>query len=417
MNSAAAAPYLDALRRIETPDWLRAERRVALARFLRRGLPTPREEDWRYDSLAHLQRARLHAPSATSAGPAGLEDYPGTLLAFLDDDLIWHDTRLPADVLGTLDAAALRDVARAHLGTLADTGALVQLNAALWRAGACLRVPAGERLRQPVFLRFDAQEHEAMLYPRVLVVMEAGADAVLVEHYLGNTGQPYWRNAVTEIVLGEGARLTHIKLTQESAAATHTGRVAVRQARDSTYRGLGVSLGGLLARHEYAVELAGEGAGARLDGLFVVDGRRQDAHHLRVEHRAPRTVSRQTFRGIADGRGRGVFDGRVVVHAGARHADALQSSRNLLLSPHAEIDAKPQLEIFADEVKCGHGASVGQLDAEQLFYLRSRGIAADAAHAMLLRAFADEALRLLDDAGLRAWLATRLPAMLGEDTP
>ena len=259
-----------------------------------------------------------------------------------------------------------------------------------------------------------------MLHVRNLIVLEAGAEALLVEHYRGMPDLPYWHNGVTEIVLGEGARLIHLKLTEESAAATHTGLAVVQQARDSRYHALSVSIGGRLARHDTWVNLNEPGAECQLDGLFIADARRHIDQHLHVEHAAPHTTSRQTWRGIAAGRGRGIFDARVVVQPGAQKADAQQSSRNLLLSPHAEIDVKPQLEIYADDVKCGHGATVGQLDTAQVFYLRSRGIDADAAYALLLRGFAEEALGMLKNTGLADWLephlATALPVLNREPT-
>lgn len=422
MNSATASPYLDALSRLAGPAWLEKQRRTALARFLRQGLPSPREEDWKYTSLAHLEHLGLHAPRPDTLAVPVIQDYPGALLAYQDDALVWQDTSLSRGRLDTLDQALLAEqVTCDWLGSQAGNGALAQLNSALWRHGACLRVPKDERLRQPVFLHFAAAEAEVMLYPRVLAVMEPRADAVLVEHYSGAPANRYWQNAVTEIVLEAGARLTHVILTEEGDAATHTGLVAVHLERDSTYRCLSISLGSQLARHEIRVELAGEGASARLDGLFIANtlianGRAQIDHHLHVAHRAPRTTSRNTYRGVAAGRGRGVFDGRVVVHPGAFQSDALQSSRNLLLSPWAEIDAKPQLEIYADDVKCGHGATVGQLDPAQLFYLQSRGLDADHARALLLTGFANQALGLLDDTGLRDWLEPRLLARLAAAT-
>jgi Fe-S cluster assembly protein SufD len=233
-----------------------------------------------------------------------------------------------------------------------------------------------------------------------------------VEHDQGTPDLTYWHNSVTEIVLGEGARLTHIKLDENSAAATHTSLTLVGQSRDSRYHALSLLVGGRVARHDTRVNLNGSGAECQLDGLFIADARRHIDQHLHVDHAAPHTTSRQTWRGIAAGRGRGIFDARVVVQPGARKADAQQSSRNLLLSPHAEIDVKPQLEIHADDVKCGHGATVGQLDEAQVFYLRSRGIAAEAARALLLRGFAEEALGLLKNTGLADWLEPHLAAAM-----
>lgn len=401
------APWLE----LPPPARLPAPRRAALEDFLSQGLPGPRQEDWRYTPLDHLSRQALHPPRDDAETALIPEDYPGALLAFLDDRLIWQDTGLPPEVLGSLADAGDLPV-YSLLGTLAGTGALAQLNRALWRDGALLHVPRGVRLRQPVFLRFATGQAGALLHPRVLVRIGAHADAILVEHYLGDTQAPYWRNGVTEVSLEPGARLTHIRILDEGDEATHTGLTAVRQDRDSAYRCLDLSLGGRVCRHELQVHLAGEGARARLDGLFVADGRRHADLHLRVEHAAHHTESATLYRGMAAGRGRGVFDARAVVRPGVSGADARQSSRNLLLSPHAEIDAKPQLEIHADQVKASHGATVGRLDPDALFYLQSRGIAPDEARRLLLAAFANEALGLLEDAGLRDWLAPTLARRL-----
>ena len=297
------------------------------------------------------------------------------------------------------------------LGKFAGDAALTQINSALWQDGLWLNLTAGQQAA-PLFVAHLASEADAMLHVRNLIVLEAGAEAMLVEHYRGMPNLSYWHNGVTEIVLGEGARLTHVTLTEESEAATHTGFTAVQQARDSRYHALSVSLAGRLVRHDTWVNLNESGAECQLDGLFIGDARRHIDQHLHVEHAAPHTTSRQTWRGIAAGRGRGIFDARVVVQPGAQKADALQSSRNLLLSPYAEIDVKPQLEIYADDVKCGHGATVGQLDDAQVFYLRSRGISADDARALLLRGFAAEALGLLGRSDLSDWLEPHLTVAL-----
>ncbi|OZA22203.1 MAG: Fe-S cluster assembly protein SufD [Hydrogenophilales bacterium 17-64-11] len=412
MNTQTASRYRHALDAIAASADRLASRRRALERFLASGLPTAREEDWKYTSLAYLEQTEWHAPGHAPETVAS-EDYPGTVLRFGNGRLVDADPR----VLQAHSLAAHADAAPAarHLGQLAgriSSGtALAQINSALWRDGLFLHVPA-RRTLPPLFVVHSASEADAMLHVRNLVVLEAGAEAVLVEHYRGSPDLPYWNNPVTEIVLGEGARLTHLKLTEESAAATHTGLAAVQQARDSRYHALSISLGGRLARHDTWVNLDEPGAECQLDGLFIADARRHIDQHLHVEHAAPHTTSRQTWRGIAAGRGRGIFDARVVVQPGAQKADAQQSSRNLLLSPHAEIDVKPQLEIYADDVKCAHGATVGQLDEAQLFFLRSRGIDADTARALLLRGFIAEALTLAERSGLAGWLEPHLAAAL-----
>lgn len=412
MSPATMTRYRQALAQASGSPAQMSARRRALQHFLEHGLPTTREEDWKFTSLDYLERTEWHAPEEAAATLVG-EHYPGAVWQFSNGRLT--DTPEQADHAHSLAAHADSAPAAQFLSHSADKfsggAALTQINSALWQDGLWLHVPARHTM-PPLFVVHVASEAGAMVHLRNLIVLEDGAEAVLVEHYRGAPGIPYWNNLVTEIVLGEGARLTHLKLTEESAAATHTSLVDVQQAQDSRYHALSISVGGRLARHESWVNLNESGAECQLDGLFIADARRHIDHHLHVEHAAPHTTSRQTWRGIAAGRGRGIFDSRVVVQPGAQKADALQSSRNLLLSPHAEIDVKPQLEIYNDDVKCGHGATVGQLDEAQVFYLRSRGIDADVARALLLRGFAEEALGLLEHSGLADWLEPHLTAAL-----
>ncbi len=406
------AAYRDALSHIHGPRNYTAAREESLRRFLQAGLPDGHEEDWHYTSLAHLERMPLHAPERLPEVLPLVESYPGAQFAYLDDRLVWQDSPLPAGVLCTLAEAVSADGVPEGLGSLAGSTSLTQLNTALWREGVCLRVGEGERLRQPVFLRFAAAEAGAMLYPRVFVEMARGSDAILVEHFHGDPGLAYWQNPVTEILLAAGARLTHVRLIEDSGDATHTGLTAIRLDQSSQYRALNLTLGGQVARHKVHATLVGRDAEVQLDGVFIAQARHAAEQHLRIVHQGRQGRSRTLYRGLADGRGRGVFDARVEVLAHADGCDARQSSRNLLLSPHAEIDARPQLEIYADDVQCSHAATVGSLDEAELFYLRSRGIDGDTARRLLMEAFIGEALSLLDDAGLRDWCQPRLLARM-----
>ncbi len=435
---------------IPAPGGLPEARRAAMERYLAQGLPHTRQEDWHYTALDHLTRQPLHPPAAGDASPV-IDEAPGhdhgssaspaidggvsetkrmpgaagpsqtrgedapplqggvTHLIFAGERLIETRSTLPTTLLRALEEGDL-----AAAPTLAPGTALSALNSALWKGGGCLTVPRGQRLERPVFLRFLAGEPEAMLHPRSLIRLEAGAEAVVVETYTGATAANYWCNPVTEVELEPGARLTHVRLIEEGAAATHTGLTAVRLAAESRYALLDLSLTGRVCRNELHLALTGVGAACRLDGLFLSDGRRHSDHHLRVEHAVPGTASRTTYRGVAAGRGRGIFDARVLIRPGADGTDARQDSRNLLLSPHAEIDAKPQLEIYADQVQASHGATVGRLSEEALFYLRTRGIDRIEARRLLLAAFAGEALGLVAEAGLDDWLMPRITARLNE---
>ena len=410
----ARVPYLSAGRgAMEAgPSWLKLARHEALENFFRAGFPAKEQEDWKYTSLAALEKRPLHSPAP------GAEFLPdnlpsGHLLSYGNGYALSRSTALPENMLGRMDRALEKaDAALAkRFGALAGKEtALVALNTALWREGAMLHVPRERQVQEPVFLIRSIAEDAAMVHERSLIVIEAGAQATVVE--LCNGRGEYWRNPVTEIFVGENARLLYVKLIEESAAATYTGTLFAQQGSNSRLDVLSLALTGRLTRQDIELELDGEGASTTLNGGFLAGGRAHVDHHTRIEHRVPNTQSREVFRGIAGGRGRGVFDGLIVVNPGAQKTDAKQSSRNLLLSPHAEIDAKPQLEIYADDVKCGHGATVGRLDEGQVFYLKSRGIGDAQARALLMRAFVLEACAAVPDGGLRNWLESRVEAAL-----
>jgi Fe-S cluster assembly protein SufD len=398
------------------PHWQAGDRQAALDRFLAEGLPRSREEAWKYTSLDHLERAALHPPAAAAQETVCVDvaTYPGHVLSFDNGRLACHGTWLSSQLAGTLAHLGDTRPVHEHLGRLAGGTVLASLNLALWQDGARIYVPRGERLGIPIFAVYAASEADAMLHPRTLAVLEGDSQAVLVEHFLGHTPHTYWQNAVTEIVLEAGACLTHVRVVEEGTAATHTGLTSVRMGRDSQYNVLHVGLAGGLARHDMVVELAAPGAAVRIDALELAIGRRHADLHLRVDHQSRQTTSRITWRGLADDRGQAIFDGHVVVGRAAHQTDARQSCRGLLLSPRAEVDAMPRLEIYADDVKCGHGASIGNLDEDAMFYLRSRGIEPSEARQLLLQGFAGEALGLLDDTTLEDWLMPRLlPALAG----
>lgn len=409
-----AATLTDTLTHLAVPDWLVADRHRALDGFLASGLPNSDQEAWKYTSLEYLERAALHppAPDPDEILCRDVACFPGHVLAFQNGQQVCRGGYPPHQFAGALGHLADTLPVRQHLNRLAGDTSLANLNLACWQDGACLYVPAQQRLELPLFALYGVTEADAMLHPRTLAVLERGAEAVLVEHYLGQGRQHYWQNAVTEILLGVDARLTHIRVLEEGATATHTGLTAVRLERNSEYRALHLSMGGALARHDLRVMLAGPDSAIHIDAFDLADGRRHTDLHLQVDHDAPRTSSRISYRGMAQGRGRAIFNGHVRVDRNAHQTDAGQSCRGLLLSPHAEVDAMPWLEIYADDVKCGHAASVGNLDPNALFYLQSRGIAAVEARQLLLQGFANEALSLLDEVQLRDWLMPRLQLAL-----
>ncbi|HZW74118.1 MAG TPA: Fe-S cluster assembly protein SufD, partial [Caldimonas sp.] len=243
-------------------------------------------------------------------------------------------------------------------------------------------------------------------HPRTLIVAGEGSRVTVVEHYLGEG--IYWTNAVTEAVLGAGASLTHYRVQRDSPRAFHVGTVAVEQAADSRYGSRSISLGGALVRSDIGTRLDAPGAACTFDGLYLASGTQHVDHHTTIDHRQPRGTSRELYKGIMDGRATGVFNGKVFVRPHAQQSDAQQMNKNLLLSDDAQIETKPQLEIFADDVKCSHGATIGQLDDDAIFYLRARGIDAAAARQMLIFAFANELIEPVAVEPLRALLTREL---------
>ncbi|MBS0325835.1 MAG: Fe-S cluster assembly protein SufD [Proteobacteria bacterium] len=402
-------------------------REEALARFCASGFPTARDEDWKYTDLAALAaRSFLRVPDDVQAATteplphhALFDDLGGHRLAFVDGR---HAPELssigpmPDGVrIESLAAALARDPAALETW-LADTrghSAMAALNTAFLADGALVIIPAGVEVAEPIHLVFLAAT-AATIQPRNLIIAGERSKCTVVEHYAGSA--PAFTNALTQLFLAGGAETEYCKLQDEGERALHVGGLHVAQARGSRFGMHSVSVGAALARHDLTAVFDGEGCTAAIDGLYLAGGRQHVDHHTRIDHAQPRGTSREHFRGILDGRSRGVFNGRVVVHPGAQQSDAWLTSRNLLLSADAEADTKPQLEIYADDVKCAHGATVGQLDENELFYLRARGFDAAAARSLLTWAFARSALEGIRLTPLRAHLERaclgRLPQAL-----
>ncbi len=394
------------------PAWLTAARRAALDRFEKLGLPTARHEDWRFTNLAALAPLSLGRPRAGDGSAllarAAVE---GTRLVFVNGrfrpDLSVRGALPTGAVVATLAEAleAEPERVRSHLGRLArpDDHAFVAANTALFEDGAFVHLPAGASLDAPVALVFlaDAAGGPAAAHPRTLVVAGDGARATVEEVFLGEGG-PYLTNAVTEIVLGDGAQVEHLRLQLEAREAFHVSVVHAEEGAGARLATHAFGLGGALSRAEIRARLAGEGAAVAANGLAMAGGVQVMDNFSWVEHAVPRCTTAEIFKGILDDKARGVFSGRVRVLPGAQKTVAHQMTSNLLLSDDAVVDAKPQLEIFADDVKCGHGGTVGQLDEEALFYLRSRGVPEVEARSLLVWAFASEMVGLVESPALRA---------------
>jgi Fe-S cluster assembly protein SufD len=388
---------------------VQALRRQGIERFAALGFPTLQQEAWRLTNVAAVARGRFVRPEAGPASSAEIdpeEILPHTFaaaaqLVFVDGRFapaLSHRSGLPAEVLAGSLAEALErwpGEVEPHLGLAAtDVNPFVALNTAFLRDGAFVKVPRGVAVAGPIHLLFlasAADENRAgmtVAFPRNLIVAGETSQVTVVETYAG-TGA-YFTCAVTELVAGPGAVVDHCKVQRESREAFHIATFQILAERDSAPSSHSISIGGGLVRNDINAVLNGEGVDCILNGLYLAEGRQHVDTHMRVEHAAAHCASHELYKGVLDGKARAVFDGLIYVHKGAQKTDAKQSNRNLLLSRDAIANSNPQLEIFADDVRCTHGSTVGQLDDDAIFYLRSRGIGEEAARSLLTYAFASD---------------------------
>lgn len=428
--------YLAELRRVEQAlpghsiGWLRATRRRAFERFADTGFPTARDEDWKYTRLTAIEKRPFRAAERGIGlvTPASLEPYmlgagAEHLLVFVNGYYapeLSRPGRLPGGVtVGSLAAALDRppEPLEPHLKRYAESAgnAFAALNTAFTADGAYIFIPEGVAIEAPVHLLFVSAGGDGAVFahPRNLVIAGPNSRIILIESYAG-LSDSYMTNALTEIVQGRGARVERYKLQQEGDKAFHIATLDVHQEHGSELVSRCFSLGGGLARNDVNTLLDGEGAQCTLDGLYLAAGRQHVDNHTLIDHAKPRATSREFYKGVLAGHARGVFNGRVVVHQDAQHTDAQQTNRNLLLSEDAEVDTKPQLEIYADDVKCSHGATVGQLDEDAVFYLRSRGMDEAGARSLLTYAFASDIIGRVSLAPVRARLEKLVSAKLAQ---
>ena len=394
-------------------------REAAMARFAAAGLPSRRDEGWRYTDLRRLDRLDLAAATGRVEGEAA-PALPHSIAALDAERIVFVDGRYDSalSLCGALPAGARLDVLSAHLGNGCDDAAailgpglgewngagqegLAALNTAMTRDGVVLELSDGVRLDRPVMLVHLLSGAAGAVHPRSVLGLGAGAEAELLEVFVGRPDGDVWSNSVLEGAVGQGGRLRHAVLVRHGADAVHTGRMTMDVARDAGYATQAITVGGRVVRNEFVVRLSGPGAECSLSGGALAHGRRHVDHTTEITHAAPHTESEQVFRNVADDNARTVFQGRVVVERDAQKTNARQSSRSLLLSAGAEAQNKPELRIFADDVKCSHGATVGDLDRDALFYLRARGIGEDEARALLTRAFMADLLSGLPVAAAR----------------
>ena len=392
----------------DAPEWLDRVRQIAIERFAGAGFPSSRDEEWRFTQVGPITQAAWRpAPAHSAIAAAQLRPFifghsDWSTLVFVNGSYrkeLSSTSPLSGVHVGSLGEALRSNghVLEAHLGRHApiEASSFAALNTAMIGEGGFLHVAPHSNLPQPIHLLFvtTADAAGSAIHPRNLIVVERGARAAVIESYVTVApGSTYWTNGVTEVSLGADAWLEHARIQRESEQAYHVGFTHVDQQRDSHYRSFSMAMGGALARHNLHARLNDENIETLLYGLYLTRGDQLVDNHTAIYHDHPNCRSWEVYKGVLDGRSRAVFNGKVFVQPEAQKTDAKQTNRNLLLSDSARVNTKPQLEIFADDVKCTHGATVGRLDDIALFYARSRGIPEAQAQRLLTYAFAAEVM-------------------------
>lgn len=407
--------------------WLSAHRQSAFDQFQEVGFPTRRHENWKYTDVSRITKTGFVSADATHNVIQAADLDKLKFNAENSHELVFINGQFSAEHsdIGSLDDKVI-------IGSLADalknTPELIEdrfnqfastdhtgenqtredhifaaLNTALFNDGAFVYVPDNIVIEAPIVIYYVSSDNNVKLAtsPRNLIVLGKNAQANVIESFHGLEGVIGFTNTVTEIETAESAILEHYKVQQENTESFHIGGTHLKQHRNSRVESHSITLGGAIARNDIVTELADEGAEIILNGLYMGNGSQHVDNHTLVNHSKPNTQSEENYRGVLDGRAQGVFNGKVIVHKDAQKISAAQSNANLLLSDHAEIDTKPELEIYADDVKCSHGATIGQIDKNMLFYLRSRGLDEDTARSLLTFAFADDVIRRIKFAPVR----------------
>jgi Fe-S cluster assembly protein SufD len=409
-------------RRESGVSWLACLRENAMESFQELGFPSTKDEEWKYTNVAPMTRVAFKPQTIAADNEFGrielasfsVAEAEASQLVFvkgvLRDDLS-SLTALPKEVVAIDLSQAIADeryseIVRRHLAREADYVAhgFIALNTAFISSGAFVYIPKGVVVKAPIHLLFLSEGNQTASFPRVLLVAEANSGATLIESYVGTDAGQYFTNAVVEIVLEEGARLEHYKVQRESAEAFHVATTVADLGPNSSYDSTAITFGAQLSRHDIKVMLDHEGAECWVDGLYLVTASQHTDTHSVIDHQKPHCTSRQLYKGILDGKSRAVFNGKIFVRHDAQKTDAMQTNKNLLLSNEARVDTKPQLEILADDVKCAHGAAVGQIDQDELFYLETRGIHYDLARNLLTYGFAEEVIGKIKIDSIRAQL-------------
>jgi Fe-S cluster assembly protein SufD len=397
---------------------LRRLRKAAIARFAQLGFPDSRNEDWKFTSTAKLAEVPFRARPSGSLSAAQVQGFlkgagEAYQLVFVDGEFNGELSVLADDKAGFV-LTALSEALGSHavlvetnLGRLANyqEQPFTALNTAFVTEGAFLQVPDNKVIDRPIYLHYITTAGEpAVTQPRSLLLMGVNSQVTVIETWLGLGEQKYWTNAVTEARIAAGARLDHYRVQQEGSQALHVSNLSFALGRSSWFSSHTVSLGGALVRNESHALLDAEGGECTLNGLYLGRGTQHIDNHTVIDHAQPHCASHELYKGILDGNAKGVFNGKIFVRQDAQKTDAKQTNQTLLLSDDATINTKPQLEIFADDVKCTHGATVGNLNEDSLFYLRSRGLGLDEARSLLTFAFANDIVRRIQVESLRKQL-------------
>jgi len=385
----------------QQPSLFQPLRDAGFRRFAELGFPTTHDEEWRFTNVAPIVRGRVATPRTADVDVDALAPWStGIRLVFVNGALAGEPSNLPKGVL----AGNLDDSATQYLGKYAAQSAFVALNTAFLNHGAFVRVARGTFVEQPIHIVYISTGQAAGMshsHPRSLIAVGPDAQCTIVESYVG-TGS-YFTNAVTEVVTSDSAVVDHYKVTVETPSAFHVATLQANLGRSANFASHSISLGGALVRNDAGAVLA-EGTEATLNGLYIVNGTQHIDNHTVIDHAKPHGTSHELYKGILDGRASAVFNGRIFVRKDAQKTDSKQTNKNLVLSDEAVIDTKPELQIFADDVRCTHGATIGQLDAESLFYLQSRGIGKADARNLLTYAFAQDIVDRIKVESLRTAL-------------
>ena len=404
----------------DAPAWLTSRRQQALERFAAEGWPTTKLEDWHHTSLGFLDQASYTRPASADASAqinAVKQGDAGYWLVFVDGRYsaeLSNVGNVPAGVtMGSLVAHLDTADLDAYYGQANAGTSVAALNLALAEDGAYVHVARGVAVEEPIQLMFMNTCVQGSSFPRNVIRLDEGAVATVVEYHVSANGDvASLSNVSTQVVIDADANLTHVKFQQESKQALHLADISVTQQKSSRFESHSLSFGAKLARHNIRTQFLGERCETLFNGLYYVDGKRHVDHNTVIDHAVPNCISHEYYRGILTDMARGVFSGRIVVGKGADGTDAIQRSDSLLLSKLARSDARPELEIYADDVKCAHGATVGQLDEESLFYLRSRGLSMEEARNLLIYAFAAASLDRIRHDALRARATASISALL-----